>query len=142
MNRSFRRLACAALLGGLPASLPAQQFPPIGPVKPGFPAGMVFTPSLRSVKVSWRAQVPNIRYSLSRSTDSTAGSGSDISGLIAETSFVDATLVQGTHYFYRVSAHFLDGRKMAMSTAAPFTLMKPVAVELPDLKKPVPVKKP
>jgi hypothetical protein len=104
-------------------------------------ANITFAPLGRAVRVTWNPLAPSAHYRLMRATDPT-GAATDISGPIPATTFTDASLAQGTVYFYQVMAVLPGGAKPVTSARTRFTLMQPVAVELPKGRATVPVSQP
>jgi fibronectin type 3 domain-containing protein len=69
---------------------------------PAPPTNLVATPSDGSVALSWTAPTGAVSYRILRST--VAGSGYTLAGNSATTSYTDATVTNGTTYYYVVTA--------------------------------------
>jgi hypothetical protein len=133
MRRLVATFNLLVILAASAANLRAQW--PNNPAGGGSTAGIAFRPLPTMVTVTWQALSPGATYHLYRAPDSTSR-GADLSGVITALTFTDKSAQAGTLYFYHIEAHATGAQKPAVSAPQRFTLMKPVAVELPAKKKP------
>ncbi len=91
---------------------------------PAAPAALTATPSPSEITLSWPASALATGYSVFRATNS-AGPWSQLAGDLTGTSYADTGAVQGTTYFYQVTATNLYALSSAPSPVASATLLPP-----------------
>jgi xyloglucan-specific exo-beta-1,4-glucanase len=114
--------ACGGGGGGSGGSPP----PPAPVTRPGAPTAMTATAGNNQVSLSWSAVAGATSYNIYRST--TAGQQGSSVGTSANTSFVDTTAVNGTSYFYQVTAVNAGGEGSASTQSAGVTPTAPVTL--------------
>jgi len=103
-------LALAACGGGGSSSAPST------PLAPVTPSGVTATPGNNQVALAWSASTGATGYSIARATSS-AGPYTSI-GTSSSTSFTDTGAVNGTAYYYEVSASNAAGSSASSSAVA------------------------
>jgi hypothetical protein len=77
---------------------------PSGPQPPDSPTGLIAVPGNAQVALSWQPSIGALSYDVQRAAGSPSGTFATISAGLAATGFTDTSVVNGTTYYYAVSA--------------------------------------
>ena len=124
---NFAKFACATVANGkvyVPTfsnQLVVYGLLPVTQTKPAAPANLTATAGLSRVHLNWSAATGATSYTLKRSTIS-GGPYTVIAGSIMGTNYTDTAVVDGTKYYYVVSASNTGGESLNsnQATATPF----------------------
>ncbi len=110
--------------GGTPDSIPAFRGAPPTPVAVGAPTNLTATPGNESVALSWSAPSTGtapITYSVYRSSTSATEGFVLIASKLASPTYTDSPLVNGTTYYYKVTAtnSLGEGEASKVASATP-----------------------
>lgn len=105
--------------------------PPVTPTAPAVPTGLQATAVDAQVKLNWSSVTGATGYTVKRATDA-AGPFTTVGSSVTTTLYTDSNVVNGTTYYYKVSATNAVGSSNDSAAVS----AKPTATEVPPTEPP------